>query len=356
MPPRTGRRQSPARQEQAVVPFDASARATKISELLDERRDQLAAYLADSPDSDAVARFRQVAFDAIVKDRNLLEADPISLLASIYHAAQMGLEPSSVMGEGAIVVYRDNDQNGKKIAQFQPMVRGLAKLARNSGQVTAIGVDVRHAKDHFVYRSGTDPKIEHEPWIDDDDPGDVLGAYAYAKLASGELVALYMSVPELLKRREVSRQWRSSGDQSIWGKWPEEMMKKTVLRRLLVEKVPLSFRLAVAVAADADDTEKPVVASVQARAPRRSRLAARLVADDAGDPIPSTEQAGNAPAGDPDPTPPDVAAQAAVSPPSEQRAPELVLCGAPSPYGSDKRCEQPRGHSGTHGTGRETWL
>ncbi len=244
-------------QSRAVVVFDAKAKGQQLVSALEERRPQIEAFLAADPET--TSRFLTVAIDAITRDRNLLEADLFSLVASVRHAAIMGLEPTSVMGEGAIVVYRDSGQGGKKIAQFQPMVRGLAKLARNSGQVKAIGVDVVKANDLFDYRSGSDPAVEHKPWIDGlhpwsdaTDPGDVIGAYAYVRLVSGELVAMFMSTPEITKRRNVSKSWKSSGERSIWGQWPEEMMKKTVLRRLLVEKVPLSFRAQRALALDAE--------------------------------------------------------------------------------------------------------
>lgn len=268
----------PQAQTREVVVFDAKAKAQEIAALIESRREQIIAFLQG--DEATYERFVSVALDAITKDSNVLSADPLSIVQSVRHAAIMGLEPTSVMGEGAIVVYRDPGR-GVKLAQFQPMVRGLSKLARNSGEVTAIGVDVVHEKDLFEYRSGSDPAIVHEPYIGDDDPGAVRGAYAYAKLRNGELLALYMTVAQIYKRRSVSKAWKSSGEGSIWGKWPEEMMKKTVLRRLLVEKVPLSFRASNALALDAEiDTITPGSTEVPSlpagRRPSSSRLAARF--------------------------------------------------------------------------------
>lgn len=297
MPSRTqsraqrGRSEAPGEQR-AVVVFDQAAQkdaATKLVAALDARQDQILSFLGSDPK--VADRFLTVAVDAIVRDPNVLQADLMSLVASVRHAAIMGLEPTSVMGEGAIVVYRDNDQGGKKVAQFQPMVRGLSKLARNSGQVRAIGVDVVRRNDHFEFRSGSNPEIVHEPYIKgltgDEDPGDVIGAYAYAKLDSGELVPLYMSLAEIEKRRRISKSWQNSGEKSIWGQWPEEMMKKTVLRRLLVEKVPLSPRAMTALALDAEidsATGKPERVEDQAKigSRTRARLASGIL-DDAQD-------------------------------------------------------------------------
>lgn len=280
-------RQAPP-EERAVVVFDAKKKATDLTKALEERRDQIGAFLqVRSPEEQD--RFMNIAVDSIVRDQNLLSADLLSLVQSVRHAAIMGLEPTSIMGEGAIVVYRDSSQN-KKIAQFQPMVRGLQKLARNSGEIAAIGVDVVRRKDHFVYRSGSDPVIEHEPFIPNfmPDPSpsegnDVIGAYAYLKLRSGELVPLFMSTEQIHQRRQISKSWRNSGEQSVWGQWPEEMMKKTVLRRLLMERAPLSFRAQTALALDAEiDSADGDPTKVEARLSRTATRALAAHVDDSG--------------------------------------------------------------------------
>lgn len=285
------RTEAPKPASTAVVPFDAKTASDKLVNALEARRDQIVSFLGGDPEY--AQRFLSVSIDAIVRDRNLLSADLFSLVAAVRHAAIMGLEPSSIMGEGAIVVYRDNDQGGKKIAQFQPMVRGLAKLARNSGEVAAIGVDVRHEKDEFEMISGSEPKIVHRPFLEGD-PGSVLGAYAFARLTSGELAPLYMTVAQIEQRRRVSKSWQSSGEKSIWGQWPEEMMKKTVLRRLLVEKVPLSFKAQRALALDAEiDSPGGDPARVEATV-SPSRTVARLTAH-LDEPENGTETNGKAP-------------------------------------------------------------
>jgi recombination protein RecT len=283
---RGGSQSQPESEQRGLVVFDQKAKAKDLVAALEQRRDQIASFLQVRSPEEA-DRFLTVAVDAIVRDRNLLQADLLSLVNSIRHAAIMGLEPTSVMGEGAIVVYRDSDQGGKKIAQFQPMVRGLQKLARNSGEVAAIGVDVVRRWDHFVYRSGSDPVIEHEPYIEGLSPvrdetaegggNDVIGAYAYVRLRTGELLPMFMSTAEIEKRRSVSKSWRNSGESSIWGKWREEMMKKTVLRRLLQERAPLSFRAQRALALDAEIDS--VGGNPEAAEPRVSRSAARLLGE-----------------------------------------------------------------------------
>jgi recombination protein RecT len=332
----------------AVVPFNARERSDKLVVALEQRRDQIIAFLGSDPEY--AQRFMSVALDAIVRDPNLLSADLASLVNSVRHAAIMGLEPTGIMGEGAIVVYRDSDQGGKKIAQFQPMYRGLAKLARNSGQVAALGVDVVHEKDRFEYRSGSAPEIVHEPFIEGD-PGSMIGAYAYARLASGELVPLYMRTAEIFKRRQVSKSWQASGERSVWGSWPEEMAKKTVLRRLMTEKLPASPRAVLALALDAEnDSADGDPAKVERQLPGRTAL--RLVADlgdadeKAAEPAQNGPQAADEVEGESKP----VDEQKAAPEPSAE-----PVCGKPG-LKEGQLCTKPKSHAGPHGDGTDEWL
>lgn len=257
----------------AVVVVDAKAQAKEIQHSLEGRREQFVSLLGG--DDRLADRFLTVALASIVKSNDLLSADPLSILNSVRDAAMMGLEPAGPLGEGAIVAYRDNQQGGKKIAQFQPMVRGLRKLALQHPDVSVVNVGIRHEKDVFEYREGSDPFIRHEPWIDDDDPGAVMGAYAYARL-NGETLVLYMNLAEIRKRQNVAR------TQKVWQSWPEEMMKKTVLRRLISEKLPMTMKLGQAISVEEADLDRVSVsaASPAAIAAPGSRTRARLSAGD----------------------------------------------------------------------------
>lgn len=341
MPSRTqsrARGQSEAPEQRGVALVDPKEQSRKLISALDERRDQMAQFLASDPK--VVDRFMSVAVDAITRSNDLLTADLFSLVASVRHAAIMGLEPTSVMGEGAIVAYRDRE-SGKKLAQFQPMVRGLRKLAMNSGAVSAIGVDVVREKDEFEFMSGSEPKIVHRPHIpgfgnEDTDSGSVVGAYAYARLVTGELVPLFMSSAEIQKRRRVAK------TDSIWNAWPEEMAKKTVLRRLLVEKVPLSFRatnaLALSDAIESKEGEPERVESTIA-----SRTATRLLGS-----VDDTEQNDpGAPSGAPvaaDASAPADGAPDGSTGVTDDEGEAREVCGKPGPMAEGQTCIEAPGH------------
>jgi recombination protein RecT len=282
------RRNAPAQNpETAVTVVPQKEKAAEIQRSIEGRRDQFLDLVGGDPK--LVDRFLTVAMSAIVKPGSgLLEADPLSIVNAVRDSFQMGLEPAGPMGEGAIVAYRDGD---RKIAQFQPMVRGLRKLALATPGVSVVNVGIRHEKDEWEYREGSDPFIRHVPWQDDDDPGATMGAYAYARI-NGETLVMYMNLAEIRKRQNVAR------TQKIWQAWPEEMMKKTVLRRLISEKLPMTMRLGYAL--DVDEADLDPKATVSAAEPRPgigapgSRTRARLGAgDDVGDDAPLGPQDGS---------------------------------------------------------------
>lgn len=273
-------RQEPTQEDRGVAVTRADVqkeKAAKIQRSIEGRKDQILDLVGG--DARIADRLVTVALASIVKSNDLLDADPLSLVNAVRDSAMMGLEPAGPLGEGAIVAYKDGP-DGPKIAQFQPMVRGLRKLALQHPDVSVVNVGIRHARDEFEYREGSDPFIRHVPWIDDDDPGDVMGAYAYAKL-NGETIVLYMNLAQIRKRQNVAR------TQKIWQAWPEEMMKKTVLRRLISEKLPMTIRLGHALSVEEADLDR-VSTSAAAAGPALTpgtRTRARLGAgDDVGDP------------------------------------------------------------------------
>lgn len=266
----TQNRRAPARNvtpPNAVVVFDADEAARQIKGQIERRSSQFAALLSADEGTPigkrTIERFTTVAIDAIISRRDLLEADQLSLVSAVRQAAQFNLEPSGVLGDGVIVAYRDRNQGGKKIAQFQPMYRGLAKLARRSPTIKGLDWQIVYEKDLFRLVLGSEPRVEHERYVDGD-PGSVKGAYLVARLASGELVVTYMSTAQIHKVRDsASRAWREDGETSLWGKWAEEMMLKTVVKRGL-KKLPLETIAQAAVAYD-DEVESVRVSAPPVR-------------------------------------------------------------------------------------------
>lgn len=187
-----------------------------------------------------VERFSRVVMTAIANNPDLLDADRRSLFNSAMRAAQDGLLPDG--REGALVIYKRNVKtadgwSSTLEAVWMPMVFGIMKKARNSGEISSIEAHVVRANDRFSYRVGIDDSPIHEPqWFGD--RGDVVGVWAVAKLKDGTKIAEIMSLADIEKVRAVSR----AKDKGPWVDWFEEMARKTVIRRL-AKRLPSSSDL-----------------------------------------------------------------------------------------------------------------
>lgn len=173
-------------------------------------------------------RFIRVVLTAVQGDYALLEADRKSLFEASMRSAQDGLLPDK--REGALVIY------GGKV-QWMPMIGGILKKIRNSGELVSIGAHVAYEHDHFVYVLGDEERIEHAPKLEGD-RGKPRAAYAIAKTKDGGIYREVMSVADIEKVRNVSKAARKGP----WVDWWEEMARKTVLRRL-AKRLPMSTDL-----------------------------------------------------------------------------------------------------------------
>lgn len=189
-----------------------------------------------------VERFKRVVMTAIGGNPDLLNADRASLFESSLKAAQDGLLPDG--RDGALVVYNvkvkgkdgERDRYIKKV-QWMPMIAGILKKVRNSGELVSIGAHVAYEKDSFFWRQGDDEQIEHTPYIDGD-RGKPRLAYAIAKTKDGGIYREVMTFAEIEQVRAVSR----AKDSGPWTQWWGEMARKTVLRRL-AKRLPMSSDL-----------------------------------------------------------------------------------------------------------------
>jgi recombination protein RecT len=193
------------------------------------------------PEHIPVERFNRVVSTAVQQSPELLDADRKSLFLACQQAAQDGLLPDGK--EGALVIFNNKikGQDGekdqwKKTVRWMPMVRGILTKLRQSGQVKMPHVDVVYEKDSFRQWADDDgPHIVHEP-VSFGDRGQPLGAYAIAKLNTGEAVVEVMAKADILAVKNVSK----AKDFGPWsGPFEFEMWKKTVLRRLS-KRLPMS--------------------------------------------------------------------------------------------------------------------
>ncbi len=170
------------------------------------------------PSHISVEKFQRVALTAVNQNPGLVaqNVDRKSLFLACVAAAQDGLFPDG--REAALVVF------GGKV-QYMPMIGGIRKRMRNSGDVLSAEAHVVRENDKFAYVLGDNPRIEHEPALKN--RGDEIAVYAIIRLKNGEILREVMSKEEIEKVRGISR----ASKNGPWVTWWGEMARKTVLRR-----------------------------------------------------------------------------------------------------------------------------
>jgi recombination protein RecT len=234
-------------QNTAIAKSSPAHPVERLRAQLEQRSEELKRAL---PAHMPVERFIRNVLTACAKNPDLYTVDRTSFLLACLNAAHDGLQPDG--RDGVILPYRD--KNKGMIAQWQPMIGGLLKRFRNSGQFLSITAGVVRESDPFEY------------WIDENGehlrhtPGDVgpyTKAYAMAKTKDGGTMIKVMSKAEIDRRRAVSK----AKDGPMWKDWWDEAAMKTVLRNLS-KRLPSSADLDELVQRDEDDDafqERPVL-------------------------------------------------------------------------------------------------
>ena len=210
----------------AVVQKVAQETPMKLGEEIEMRTDQFRGSL---PAHIPVERFKKVLLVAVNTTPALVGADRRSFFNSALKAANDGLLPDG--REGALVIYKTKVvQNGKDewidAVQWMPMIAGIRKKVRNSGEIATWDTQVVYQKDAFEYELGDTPFIKHKPFMDGD-AGEIIAAYSVAVLKSGEKSREVMTVAQIEKIRLISK----SKDKGPWKDHYAEMCRKTVARR-----------------------------------------------------------------------------------------------------------------------------
>ena len=164
------------------------------------------------------AKFMRTVVGAVQNNPDILDCNRQSIFSACQKAAQDGLVLDG--REAALVPF-------KRSCQYMPMVAGILKKLRNSGQLSTITAQVVCENDVFSYNPAMDDVPNHSPdWFGD--RGAMIGVYAVAKMKDGGIVVEVMNMAQISKVRRVSR----SSEKGPWAEWPEEMAKKSVLRRI----------------------------------------------------------------------------------------------------------------------------
>lgn len=191
----------------------------------------------------------------------LLDCDRTSLYAESMKAAQDGLVLDG--REATLVPF-------KNVAKYMPMVLGLCKKARNSGEIETM--DAFDVYDKDAYDSWVDEKGQHFTFRKaKTERGEYLLTAAYAITKGGGF--FFEEVP---KDQMDAIEASSRAEDGPWdGPFRGEMRRKSALRRLLKYRVPSSADLDGVMLRDMP--EKPKADEPKPDEPQRPSRAAGIV-------------------------------------------------------------------------------
>jgi phage RecT family recombinase len=233
-----------------------------FSQALTEFKGELAQrddeYKASLPSHITPDKFQRVVVTAANLNPDILRADRRSLLNACSKAASDGLLPDG--RDGALVIFKtkekglDGQERYVQKVTWMPMVSGIIKKARQSGEISALGARIVYQNEidqnRFTHKvvDGA-PKVDHEPLLWGDRGKPVL-VYSFVQFKDGSTDFEFLHRDDVMKIRNVSR----AKDSGPWRDWEEEMWKKSAIRRH-AKRLPISSELFDAIARDDELTE-----------------------------------------------------------------------------------------------------
>lgn len=218
-----------------VAPAAAKADESRaINPAVDALNAAMAGIKSVLPKHITADRMAKIALGCLRTNKKLYLAakrNPASFVNAIMSASRLGLEPGI---DAHLIPYENRKANTVEI-QMIPDWRGLLALARRSGMVTSISIQLVHQHDEFELELGLSEKLVHKPLIHGD-RGSVILGYAVAKFTDGSHHIEWMSVASINAIRDASQNYRTAvkynKDDNPWMKHWDEMARKTIARRI----------------------------------------------------------------------------------------------------------------------------
>ena len=172
-------------------------------------------------------RFTRIALSALNNTPQLQRCTPMSFLAALLSAAQLGLEPNTPLGQAYLIPYKNK---GILECQFQLGYKGLIDLAYRSGQIQTIQAQTVRENDYFEFEYGLNQKLVHRPAFSD--RGEPVCFYGIFQTVNGGYGFSVMPKVEMdLYAKHNSKAF--DAEYSPWKSSYEEMAKKTVIKQAL---------------------------------------------------------------------------------------------------------------------------
>ena len=170
----------------------------------------------------------------ILRSSALMRCEVHSIEEAVMNIAGIGLSLNPALQHAALIPRRAGDK--KTYCNFDPMYRGLIKLATDGGTIKAIQAAAVYEEEvhagNFKMTRGTDPQVLHtvDPLMKKESMGEIVGCYCVADVAGGMKHTSWMPIDEILEIRERSEAWKA-GNKGPWKTDFQEMCVKTVIKR-----------------------------------------------------------------------------------------------------------------------------
>lgn len=203
-----------------------------------------------------IDRFTRLALSTLNQSPDLQKCDTASFMKAMMTCAQLGIEPSPVLGTCYLLPFNNRKANKTEV-QFILGYKGMITLARRSGEILSMSVRPVYANDVFKIGFGMEDKLEHIPYgcREDQDfaePGAFRGVYMVCKFKDGGHLIDYMPKAEIERHRAKSL----AKDFGPWKDFYEEMALKTIIRKNF-KYLPSSTDTIHAVETSDDTTPEP---------------------------------------------------------------------------------------------------
>lgn len=221
------------------------AKGQKMKDLLYSLKDEFKNAL---PRLIPPEKFIRTILTSFNRTPKLLECTPVSVVACLFQAAQLGLMPDGITGEAYLIPF-ENKKKRVMECQFIIGYRGIVSLAMRSGQVRRFQPRVVLDTDNFEFEYGLTEKLIHKP---SGKGGTPTHFYCVLEFQNGGKMFDVMTVDEVNFVRDTSQNYKASKMFKFPNPWDthyEAMGMKTVVRRL-GKLAPISPEVQAAITLD----------------------------------------------------------------------------------------------------------
>ena len=199
-------------------------KVTQLNDYLEGKRSSLIKIAPQGTDVDRIIR---VAMFEAVKNERLVQCSPTSVYMALAKACELDLVAGGVLHRASLVPMWDKKTKGYN-AELWIEYTGLMDLVKRSGEVAHFKAEVVYENDDFEHSFDLEKGevLRHKKCHDN--PGDLLLAYAVCFFKDGQRQVEVMRKDQINKIRKSSR----SPDSGPWAQHTEEMLRKTVIRRI----------------------------------------------------------------------------------------------------------------------------